>query len=91
MVSLWKDQYNSDMVGLRLAESHTNVKGYGMKTDQALMIASILSASAISQSEYEYYGRGNRKKAKPIKQVKPKADRTKRIAEKHARKKQRSK
>ena len=82
------------MVGLRLTESHTNVKGYGMKTDQALMIASILSASAISQSDYGYYGRGNRKKAKPIKpikQVKPKADRTKRIAEKHARKKQRSK
>ena len=58
-----------------------------MKTE--LMIASILSASAISQSAYEYYG--SRKKAKPIKQVKPKTDRTKRIAEKHARKKQRSK
>jgi len=61
-----------------------------MKADQALMIATILSASAISQSAYEYYGRGNRKRAKPIKQVKPKSDRTKRITEKHARKKQRS-
>jgi len=56
------------------------------------LIFSILSAAAISEREYNYYGRGNNSKPKYKKSSgKSKTERVKRIAEKHQRKKQRKK